>query len=271
MEIVTQYTASAMTRETDRKDALVGVITVLSTRTGLSFSHGVCTTFFPYSLLWEVWWLKDLSVSGDAVQHPPYKGPSWSGTFRSETIVKGLHHWEGQKKGNSIASICSLDEQASIVSIKAMHSGIRMIKSDPGPVKSNLREALRVRNLHESWTDYHQHEIFDKEYHEAVEAIISMDYNGFDPIAVEFILLIGNSNVVDSDFCADQDCEFEECRHKDLCVAYGLVLTGNIDINGLWKRVGTFVLTMNERPKNKSDRLEYILSPFKSEREFRIC
>ncbi|KAF2994045.1 hypothetical protein E8E13_000861 [Curvularia kusanoi] len=130
-----------------------------------------------------------------------------------------------------------------------------MIKANPGPFQKNHREKVELQNLDGVWTDYHKHELFDKAYHDVVNVYIRPDYNGFDPVEVEFALLsITNME------------------------AFGLVLTKIPGASSLWKRLGMFEITMDKRGfvdneealKNIQDPLAFMLAPWQKTAKFQI-
>jgi hypothetical protein len=252
MRVVQQYTGSALTYETDRQAALTGVLTVLSEQTGFLFLHGVCTEYFPYSLLWK------MDEPRNLTECSAFTGPSWSSTFRPS------RSWMGVDKDDFINGVVDcleyrVDVPRSTVSFNARCSGTRTIKSDPVRDMDNNSKMLHVQNLEGSWTDHGEHELFDHAYHQEVTLWILMDYYGFGPTEVEFVLL----------------CHTVSLRHPMICQAYGLVLTRVSGKGALWKRLGMFELRISKWSKKNnravSSMMQDILAPFQDEREFEIC
>jgi hypothetical protein len=107
--IVSSYCRAKFSYEDDRKVGLLGVISTLKERTGLSVSHGVCHDFFPYCLLSAIWGPQL------RIENPSYYGPSWSNLYRhGKTIQLSPRYHESAQY---CATNYFFDDHHSIISL----------------------------------------------------------------------------------------------------------------------------------------------------------
>jgi hypothetical protein len=103
MDIIREYSVSNLTQESDRIPAHGGIISVLTNCSGVTFRSGVCTNFFPFSLLWSV-----QRMSGITHTTMSETFPTWSCTFRKAEMGCSFRHISSDlTAGDTTISVCN--------------------------------------------------------------------------------------------------------------------------------------------------------------------
>ncbi|ORY16424.1 heterokaryon incompatibility protein-domain-containing protein [Clohesyomyces aquaticus] len=207
-DILSEYSRTQLTFESDRPYAIQGIISTLGQETGITFTAGVCKEFLPFSLLWR---LRDCT-SYDSWKLSLSKHPSWASAFERRPEFYRPSH------GNcDILAECKfLPENRPLLHLMGKHLGPLHLQLLP-----NMREVKASwggKSELALWKRVGPNLSFDLDFG---ELRLNFDFKIEESVEVNLLLLLLNRG------------------SEDFSLA-GLSLTGSSTSSRMTDRIGTF-------------------------------